>query len=114
MRIVWRLTAGRRLPGVGSPVVRTLAAAVHVGLYLLLGTVVALGIANAFNRGIDLYGLGRLPQLGDPTLKKSLTQAHGLAANILIALAGLHASAALAHHYLWRDGVLRRMRPGSA
>ena len=36
---------------------------------------------------------------------------HELAANTIVILAAIHAAAALVHHYLWRDGVLRRMLP---
>ena len=36
---------------------------------------------------------------------------HSLPANLLMALALIHATAALVHHYLWRDAVLRRMLP---
>ena len=33
-----------------------------------------------------------------------------LVANLILILAGLHATATLAHHYILRDGTLRRMR----
>jgi superoxide oxidase len=36
----------------------------------------------------------------------------GTIATIILILAGLHASVGLIHHYLWQDGVLRRMLPG--
>jgi cytochrome b561 len=36
---------------------------------------------------------------------------HGTAANTILIIAGLHAAAALFHHYLLRDDVLRRMLP---
>lgn len=114
IRVTWRLTAGRRLPAVGAAAGRLLASGVQLGLYILLLAVVGLGVANAFNRGFDLYGLAKLPQLGDLELKHQLTKWHGLAANILMALAAFHAVAALAHHFVWKDQVLRRMRPGSA
>lgn len=111
-RAGWRLTGGRRLPAVGSPAVRNLAAAVCVCVYVLLFVVVAIGLANAFNRGVDIYGLVKLPQIGDKELKKSLTHYHGLAANILFGLAFFHAAAALMHHFVWKDTVLARMWPG--
>jgi cytochrome b561 len=38
---------------------------------------------------------------------------HALAANALAILAGLHAAAALFHHYVMRDDILRRMLPWS-
>ena len=39
---------------------------------------------------------------------------HGLVANSILIQAGVHASAALFHHYVWGDGVLARMLPWAA
>jgi cytochrome b561 len=36
---------------------------------------------------------------------------HGFAANTILIVGGMHAAAALFHHYLLRDDVLRRMLP---
>ena len=113
-RVTWRLTQGRRLPAADVGLLQVLAKAAHYGLYLLLGIVVALGITNAFVRGYNLYDLVSLPQLGDKALRKPITHWHGLAANILLGLAALHAVAALFHHYVLRDGVLHRMAPARA
>jgi cytochrome b561 len=113
VRLVWRLTAGRHLPEVGSTATRWAAKLVQTGLFTLLVGVVALGLANAFNRGFNLYGVVKLPKIGDPSLKETLTDLHGLIANILLALASFHAAAALAHYYFWKDNVLARMKPGS-
>lgn len=49
-----------------------------------------------------------------PSLRHTLAQWHRNVAWALIALASAHALAALFHHYLLRDGVLRRMLPGRA
>ena len=62
-------------------------------------------------RGYELFGTVRLPQLGDRAWHKPITERHGLAADALLVLALVHAGAALIHHYVWRDGVLRRMLP---
>ena len=55
-----------------------------------------------------------LPQIGDRAMRKPITHWHGLAANLLLGLVGLHAAAALFHHYILRDGVLGRMLPENA
>lgn len=110
-RVAWRLSRGRRLPAVDAGLLHILAKATHYSLYLLLFTVVSLGVVNAFVRGYGLYGLVHLPQLGDREWRHAVTDWHGLAANVLLALAGLHAAAALVHHYAWHDAVLRRMGP---
>lgn len=110
-RIIWRSTAGRRLPPADAGVLQFLNDAMHYTLYALLVAVVVLGVVNAFVRGSSLFGIASLPQLGDPALKKPITEWHGLGANLVLALALLHAAAALAHHYILKDDVLLRMLP---
>jgi cytochrome b561 len=110
-RLIWRASAGRRLPGADSGLLQVLAKATHYLLYALPATVVVLGIVNAFVRGYNLFDLVNLPQIGDKALRRPITSWHGSAANILLAVAGFHAAAALVHHYLWRDGVLARLLP---
>jgi len=110
--LVWRQTRGRQLPVEDPGPFHVLAKATHVALYLLLFVIAGLGIANALVRGVTLIGPLALPQLGDPEWRRPLTHWHGLAANILMAVALFHAAAALVHHYLWHDCILRRMLPG--
>jgi len=110
-RLIWRVSTGRRLPPADSGTLHIFAKATHYLLYLLMATVVVIGIVNAFVRGYNLFDLVSLPQIGDKALRRPITNWHGLAANILLALAAFHAGAALVHHYLWRDGVLARMLP---
>ncbi len=110
-RVSWRSGGGRALPPADDGALHVLAKATHHGLYLLLGTVVVLGVANAYVRGYPIYGLFHLPQVGDRAWRHVLTDWHGLAANVLLALAGFHAAAALVHHYVLRDGLISRMSP---
>ncbi|MDP4006447.1 cytochrome b [Methylobacterium sp. NEAU K] len=112
--LAWRHTRGRQLPVEDPGPLHVLAKATHAALYLLLLLIAGLGIANAFVRGVTLVGPLALPQLGDPDWRRPLTHWHGLAANILMAVALFHAAAALIHHYLWHDGVLRRILPARA
>ena len=110
-RIFWRSSGGRRLPAADAGTLNVLAKATHYGLYLLLLVVIVLGVTNAFVRGYNLFDLVSLPQIGDRAWRKPITHWHGLAANILLGLAALHAAAALFHHYVLRDRVLGRMAP---
>jgi cytochrome b561 len=110
-RIVWRGFGGRRLPAADAGALHVFAKATHYGLYLLLLIVIVLGITNAFVRGYNLFDLVHLPQVGDRALRKPITDWHGLAANVLLGLAGFHAAAALFHYYVLRDNVLGRMVP---
>jgi cytochrome b561 len=113
-RIVWRVAGGLRLPAAESGVLGVIAKATHFLLYALLIVVLTLGVANAFVRGYHIFGLVSLPEIGDRAWRRPITGIHGLVANILLAVAFLHALAALAHHYVMRDGVLRRMMPARA
>ena len=110
-RMIWRNSGGRRLPAADTGVLHAVAKATHYGLYLLLLVVIVLGITNAFVRGYNLFDLVSLPQIGDRAMRKPITHWHGFAANILLVLAGLHAAAALFHHYILRDSVLARHGP---
>jgi cytochrome b561 len=110
-RLAWRIGRGRRAPPADVGILGRAASLTHGLLYALLATAVTLGMANAFVRGINLFGVWSLPQIGDPALRRDLTEWHELAANLTMILALVHAGAALAHHYVWRDGVLQRMMP---
>ena len=109
-RLFWRSTSGRGLaPADRNPALHIFAKGTHYLLYALLGLTITLGVANAFIRGYDMYHLFHLPQIGDKTLKGSVTDWHGLAADAVLIVAAVHASAALVHHYAWHDRLLDRM-----
>jgi len=111
--LAWRHTRGRQLPVNDPGPLHVLAKTTHAALYLLLFVIAGLGIANSFVRGVSLVGPIALPKLGDPEWRRPLTHWHGLAANLLMAVALFHAVAALVHHYLWHDGILRRILPST-
>lgn len=113
VRIFWRTKSGRRLPLANSGWLGVTAKVVHYGLYVLVGATVVLGICNAWQRGDVLFNIYTIPKLvpGDLVLKRALEALHGDFADAVLIVAGLHAAAALAHHYLLRDRVLRRMLP---
>ena len=112
-RIWWRIGPGTHLPAAGSGVAQALATLVHFALYAVLLATVLLGIANAWVRGDTIFNLFTLPELdpGNKALRTQVEDLHSLFANILLILAGLHAAAGLAHHFIWKDNVLRRMLP---
>ena len=89
----------------------------HLVLYVLLIAVPIVGIAAQFARGrpVPLFGLGEIasPWAADRAFARSVTEVHELLANTLLAVACLHAAAALAHHWLFRDRTLTRMLPGA-
>ena len=113
-RLAWRHTRGARLAVEGHRLLALAAQAVHWLLYLLVGGTVALGLATAWAQGRSLFGLFNLPSFapGDRALAEQIFSLHSLGATAVLILAGLHAAAALGHHYVMRDGTLRRMLPG--
>ena len=50
---------------------------------------------------------------GDVLIHAGDLTLHGTLADALLILAGIHASAALVHHWIWRDRTLSRMLPGA-
>jgi cytochrome b561 len=112
-RIVWRLTAGRRLPSAEGGVLGLIAKATHWGLYGLLILMVTVGLTLAWARGDSIFNLFSIPALdpGNKAFSHRVGELHAMIGWIIVAFAGLHAAAALFHHYIWRDGVLGRMLP---
>ena len=113
-RIVWRMRSGRRLPGVGSPLLVKLAAAGHGVLYLGIAIVIAIGIANLYAKGSSVWGLVHFPKIEDKPLRETIGEAHEWAANLLLLAAAGHGAIAFLHQFVWRDGVLTRMWPSLA
>lgn len=113
VRLAWRFGGGVKLPAAEAGVAGLLARAVHGVLYLLVIAVVLGGVANVWVRGDSIFGLFQVPAFapGDRALRRLVGGWHELGANAILILAGLHAAAALVHHYVRRDGVLRRMLP---
>lgn len=91
------------------------ALAMHVALYALLLGLPLLGWLTLSAKGsaIPFFGLDLPPLLTpDKALARTLKQIHEFMGNLGYWLIGLHAAAALYHHYLLRDDTLRRMLPG--
>lgn len=115
-RLAWRVVGGRKLAAVGNAVTAPLSRLMHWALYLLLAVQVSLGFSLRWLQGEDFsfFGLVSVPNLffsPDRAAAHQLEELHNLAGWTLIYLAGAHALAALAHRYILRDGVLRRMLP---
>jgi cytochrome b561 len=110
-RIWWRSTGGRKLPESAYTTQQKIASWLHVGIYLLLLVTVSLGLANVWVRGDTVFHLFTVPAF-DPAnkeLREQVEDTHALLANTVAVVAVLHAAFALYHHFIVRDGVLRRM-----
>ena len=110
-RLVWRITRGRRLPLADVGVLNLVAKATHWGLYVLLSAMVLVGLFLAWARGDSLFNTVSIPAYdpGNRVLVDQVQELHGTIGWLIVALASLHASAALFHRWVRRDGVLNRM-----
>jgi cytochrome b561 len=90
----------------------------HYCLYALLLAVPVLGTLVQLKRGdvLPIFGYWHVvsPWPADRTTAKTILKVHEYLANTLLILAGIHAAAALTHHYVFRDRTLVRMLPGAA
>ncbi|HTI81234.1 MAG TPA: cytochrome b [Acetobacteraceae bacterium] len=113
VRLAWRLTRRNILPAIDHGLILIIARLTHWGLYALMLLTVGLGIATTWSRGDSVFGLFTIPAFdpGNRALMREIHGWHALAANIVLIVAGLHAAAALFHHFIMRDLTLRRMLP---
>jgi cytochrome b561 len=92
-----------------------LSKVIHGALYVLMIAMPVVGwlILSAEGDAIQFFGIGLPPLVGvNHGLAKGLEEVHELGGNIGYGLVGLHAAAALFHHYVLRDGLMTRMLPG--
>ena len=116
LRLFLYATAGP-VPPVNPPPGRWQALAarlMHVLLYAFMIAMPILGwlTLSALGKPIPFFGL-HLPALvgENKALAETLQELHETIGEAGYWLIGLHAAAALAHHYLLRDNTLRRMLP---
>lgn len=117
VRVAMRLAYGApELPASMSELERKLARVAHLALYLLLVAIPVLGIWLTWLRGDALTFFGWFtvpsPVTPDRELAHTIKEVHGVLANIILAVVALHAVAALLHHFVRKDDVLKRMLPG--
>jgi len=119
LRLAWRRANTVPRPPHGTPLWRRRAAAAsHAALYALLIVMPVTGwiMSSALNLPVVYLGLVHIPSpFGvDRELGEAMRVVHHLLAWTLLALVGVHALAALHHHFVQRDDVLRRMLPWPA
>ena len=118
-RLVWRIGIPPPPPeptrfGRSREIVAKLS---HFTLYALVVIVPFVGIVVQLRRGnaLPVLGLWNMasPWPADRAVVRSVLGVHEILANALLILAGIHAHAALVHHYAFRDRTLARMLPGA-
>lgn len=116
IRFLWRQSFARLPPFPQNmrPIHRRAVTVSEWALYVLLLAQPLTGLAMTIARGRAFRLIvWQVPALmgRDKELAALLHDAHRAGAYFLLALVGLHASAALIHHYLIRDDVLAAMLP---
>ena len=116
LRLLWRtLNPTPLLPPTLKPYERALARFTHVALYALLIVMPLSGwiMSSARSFPVSWFSLWQLPDLvrPDPALYRAMVQLHLVLAWTLGLIATLHVVAALKHHFVLKDDVLRRMLP---
>ncbi len=91
------------------------ASLIKYALYgcMLLMPLSGWAMSSAAGYPVSIYGLFEIPALveKDEAAKDLYKYLHGLLGNITLLLVTLHVAAALKHHFINKDGVLRRMLP---
>ncbi len=116
-RYLWRLINKiPMLPAKTPTWEKKLASLAHLGLYVATAIAILAGwlLAGARNPAVavDLFGFIPVPTIAisaDQASIETLDLVHEVAAHLLIAMVVLHVFAALWHHYVQHDGVLKRM-----
>jgi len=113
LRLGWRLGQPTPSPADVSPLLRRLATVNHVLLYALLLLIPLSGwvINSAAGIPLKLFWLVPLPDLtgADEAVKEFAAGLHEVGIILLLAVLVLHVGAALWHHFVHRDAILRRM-----
>jgi cytochrome b561 len=115
LRILWRLFEPTPEPPPMAPWMKYSASAAHLALYALLLALPLTAIAGAWLEAhpVTIFGIGNvgplLPQ--DHNLGQSVAYIHTILGNVIIWLAGFHAAAAVFHHFVLGDNILKSMLP---
>ncbi|RQS61912.1 cytochrome b [Burkholderia sp. Bp8963] len=113
LRIVWRAVSRVPEPVPQPALLQWLAKLTHVALYAFIIAQPLLGILmiNLGGKPVSLDWLGVSFTLVGPdkALRPTVKDAHELIGNAFYFVIGLHALAAIYHHYVRRDGMMRRM-----
>lgn len=117
LRLLWRLShPAPPYPASMPGWQKTSANALHALLYLLMFAVPLSGYFYTLAAGFPVvyFGLFELPVLiaKNDALKPVLKDLHFWLNMLLAGSVGVHVAAALKHHFIDRDGVIKRIMPG--
>ncbi|HVY33211.1 MAG TPA: cytochrome b [Caulobacteraceae bacterium] len=114
VRAIWTFSQPRpELPAGASRLHRRVAATSAVSLYMLMVCAPIAGIGTTIyaHKGFKFFGIFEfyVPIARNMALEETFKLAHQICAYTLLGLLLIHISAALMHHFILRDQVLRRM-----
>jgi cytochrome b561 len=116
VRLGWRLSGDVPAPLPGPRWQQVTSALVHAALYLILIVMPLTGLLTTqlAGRAVSWFGLIDIPLFlqKNSELAEQMEEVHGeVLWPVLLALVGLHAVAALWHHFVLKDETLKRMLP---
>lgn len=91
------------------------AHAAHLALYAIMLAMPILGwlTLSAAGKPVPFFGMTLPPLIGaSKDTAEWLKEIHATVGDIFYVIIGVHAVAALAHHYVFKDNTLKRMLPG--
>lgn len=115
LRLAWKYAQPQPMPVASSApaITEQLAKLGHLALYGLLILLIISGylISTAKGHGISVVGLFEVPALLPVNQDRGelAGDIHEILANLFIFIVGVHALAALIHHFYWKDNTLKRM-----
>jgi cytochrome b561 len=114
VRVLWRLSNATPAPAINVAVwERRLAQLTHLALYGLMFVQPLTGLLMTQYEGssIDVFGLFTVPLFvgKDKSMGHRFSELHEFGWYVLAAVVTLHVLAALYHHFVRKDDVLRRM-----
>jgi cytochrome b561 len=111
LRLVIRLGSARPEPATtGNPVLDRIAKVSHYAFYGLVAGMIVTGLTTALLADLPsiVFGGSGAP-LPESFMVFPTRVAHGVIAKVFVALIAVHATAALYHHFILRDGLIKRM-----
>ena len=115
LRVLWRAVTVRPASPQVPQWMDISAKLVQAALYILLFALPLTAIAGAWLEGHPLTLIGGVqvaPMFAKAhALGSAIAEVHGWLGDIIVFLVGAHALAALYHHFILKDGVMRSMLP---
>jgi cytochrome b561 len=113
LRLLWRLANPRPRDLGTSGIENKLGHAMHIFLYILLLTQPAVGIlmSQSFGHPVSPFGWFNMPTFVSENIRlgKMLLEVHETLWVVLAISVGIHAAAALKHHFIEKNRTLMRM-----